>query len=178
MHECNACKEKDFIIKQQQQLIDELMNHPTILAGIKGEKLILDLTGGKFTPKGASHDLSTPSGLKVEVKLSRVTHPVKGHQCARWVWGGLLRKKGEKDYDILVLLGEKDGKIHKVEDDGSSFIFFILSKEDVKKVIRNTKGRGNISLNIVPNPASWKHHVRNLWEFRVTYHEALEFLAI
>jgi hypothetical protein len=173
---CKKCKEKDEIIKQQQRLIDELLNHPTMLAGIRGEKLILDITQGIPTKRGTSFDLKTPSGMKVEVKYSRVTYPVIGHPCKRWVWGGLLRKKGEKDYDILVLLGEKDGKFHKFEDDGSSFVFFILTKSDVKKVIRNKKGRGNISLNLNPNPISWKSHERNLWKYRVSPKEAKKFL--
>ena len=104
--------------------------------GLKGERLICDLTGSIATKLNASFDLTSRSGLKVEVKLSKLHTPVKtAPNTKRWTWTKPLGwlDKG-KDYDYLILLGEKDHRYQELYLDDSPYVAFIVPLKDVPAI--------------------------------------------
>lgn len=154
--------------------LDELLQHHTILAGLKGEKLILEIAKGSTTKKNASYDIRLSSGGKVEVKYSRTSEPNPGTPTCRWVWNGLAGERQGKDYDVLVLIGDKDGAYHKFEEDESSFVYFILNKGDVSKIMNPGGRRGWVALNI--NPSTTRSiYSKQLWQYKVSAQQARDF---
>jgi hypothetical protein len=87
--------------------LDFLKIHPTIAQGIKGETLIGQLVDGVVTAYADSYDVLTPTGLRIEVKYSKLNHPMKVAPTKRWNWGKPLGwlDKG-KDYHYLPLRDE------------------------------------------------------------------------
>src|SRR5271154_2533427 len=72
--------------------------------GVPAEDLVAEMTGGKRTEGYKdSHDVTTQKGNRIEVKLSKV-HAQKFTSTKRWTWDSVL---GSKEYDFLVLAGEK-----------------------------------------------------------------------
>ena len=89
MH-CKGCRDRDDKIHLLEQAnnalstkLAELLQHQTMLSGIKGEKLILAIVKGMSTGRGAPHDIKLSGGEKVEVKYSRITEPVPGSPTRR-----------------------------------------------------------------------------------------------
>src|SRR6202453_2369764 len=73
--------------------------------GVPAEVLVAQMTGGKRTGGYKDlHDVTTKKGNRIEVKLSKV-HDYKSSKTKRWVWDNVA---GPKEYDFLVLAGEKD----------------------------------------------------------------------
>jgi len=185
---CKGCQDRDKRIRllnlqisilqesnrNLSRKLNELLKHDTMLAGLKGEKLILDIAKGTSTKRGTPYDIKLHNGLKVEVKYSRVTEPVHGSTCRRWVWNGVIGEKHAKDYDILVLIGEKDGEYHKFEDDNSNFVYFILKKDDIRKMVVPGGKRGWIALNLNPNTTR-SPFSKFLWKYKMAANKAIDF---
>lgn len=151
----------------------ELLTHSTMAAGIKGEKLIIDIAQGTKAKKNAPHDIKLKDGSKVEVKYSRLTYPVNSSSSCRWVWNGILGERKEKDYDYLVLIGDKDNIYHKYEDDDSPYVYFLLRKKDVAQIIALGGRRGFIFLTILPHKT--RSVCKNLWKFKKSATEMRKF---
>lgn len=185
---CNGCQDRDNrirllehqirILQQSNQnlsrRLEELLKHPTMLAGIKGEKLILEIAKGTTTKRGAPYDIRMHYGAKVEVKYSRITEPKPGSPTKRWVWSGLLGERDGKNYDILVLIGDKDGEYHNFEEDDSNFVYFILNKDDIRKMTVSGNKRGWVALNLNPRKG-WSAAKKSLWKFKMSAKGAKEF---
>ena len=89
-----------------------MKSHPTLVAGMKGEVLVSDLTGGYLTSYAATHDITLKNEAKIEVKFSNHRPDRNSRnipQRNRWAWNkpeGHLNRG--KDYDFLLLVGNKD----------------------------------------------------------------------
>lgn len=123
-------------IRALEREVEFLRNHPTLAQGLKGERLICELTGSIATQLNASFDLTSKIGLKIEVKLSKLHTPVKAApNTKRWTWtkpmGWLDRGK---DYDYLILLGEKDFRYQEQYLDDSPYIAFVVPLKEVPTV--------------------------------------------
>lgn len=97
--------------------------------GVPAEELVAQMTGGKRTGRYKElYDITTENGTRIEVKLSKVD------KTKRWVWDNIL---GRKEYDYLVLAGEKDKRwleqYPKLE-----YVFFLVPRNAVTDV--NSKG--------------------------------------
>lgn len=57
--------------------LDFLKTHPTITQGIKGETLVAKLVGGSATSYSDSYDVTTSTGLRIEVKYRKLNQPMK-----------------------------------------------------------------------------------------------------
>lgn len=117
--------------------IDFLKTHPAIAQGIKGETLVYNIIGGEITPYTDSHDITLGNGAKIEVKFSKVVNPRKGEVTRRWSWSNLLgwRDKG-KDYDFLLLVGDKDPRfLSQYPSDGSPYVFFLIPLGNVPEIL-------------------------------------------
>ncbi|RLB11106.1 MAG: hypothetical protein DRG39_04805 [Deltaproteobacteria bacterium] len=184
---CVECKKRDKKIKilqhqlsifkqkcrELQNKLNELIAHPTMLAGIRGEELIANIAKAARAKQGAPYDIKLKNGEKVEVKFSKITYPNRTNS-KRWVWNGITGERGDKGYDYLVLIGEKDNEYYKYEDDNSNYIFFLLRKKDIKQVIAPRGKRGYIFLNILPQTTR-SPYGKKLWEFKVSKEEIYNF---
>ncbi|QXB53466.1 hypothetical protein [Aeromonas sp. FDAARGOS 1415] len=131
-------------VKQLENEIAFLRTHPVFLQGLKGESIVSKLTGGAFTEFAASHDLKIGSTVKVEVKFSKLNTPNKGRDTRRWNWSKLLGWKDKgKDYDFLVLVGEKDWRYPEQYLDQSPYVFFLIPKAQISEIITRGKAIGS-----------------------------------
>ena len=124
-------------IVQLEFEIDFLKTHPSIAQGIKGETLVYNIIGGEITPYAAPHDVTLGNGAKIEVKFSKRNLPSKGAVTRRWNWSNLLGwcDKG-KDYDFLLLIGDKDPRfLSQYPSDGSPYVFFLIPLGNVPEIL-------------------------------------------
>jgi len=116
-----------------------LKTHPALLQGLRGETLVAQLTGGALTKYAAGHDVELDNSVRVEVKFSKLNKPDPRAATRRWNWSKPLgwRDKG-KDFDFLLLIGEKDRNFLEQYPDDSPFVFFLIPRGHMQKVV--TKG--------------------------------------
>src|SRR5690348_1780583 len=85
-----------------------LKSHATLVRGMQGETLICKILNGQLTEKMASADVVANSIVRVEVKSSSLRRPQLASKRLRWQWSKPLGENNYgKDYDFLVLLGDK-----------------------------------------------------------------------
>ena len=124
--------------------LDFLKKHPVVLAGIKGEKLVCDLVGGKLTSFAESFDI-TAGKCKIEVKYSNLGIPVQGSATRRWSWSKTLGWKDKgKDYDYLILIGEKDYRFPDQYLDTAPYVCFFIPRKDVEMLMFKGASIGGI----------------------------------
>jgi hypothetical protein len=92
--------------------------------GVVGEQYIANLVSGRVTITNARHDVITPSGHHLEVKIGKLRFPVRGKPTRQWAWRTLLGEDGQKTYDSLILLGPVDERFRRPAD-GPYVIFDI-----------------------------------------------------
>jgi hypothetical protein len=134
-----------------------LKSHPVLLAGLRGEQIICQAVNGVPTSYAASYDVALRCGKMIEVKYSNLHVPNKGRPMKRWNWSKPLGSLDRgKDYDYLVLVGEKDARFKNQYLDDTPFVYFLIPVMQVKSVM--TKGvlaGGNIQISTdIKNVAS------------------------
>jgi hypothetical protein len=113
-----------------------LRTHPTIMQGIKGETLVASLTGGIITEYAAKHDIELNNEVTIEVKFSKLNTPVKGAKTRRWNWSKLLGWKDKgKDFDFMLLIGEKDPRYSEQYLDSSPYVYLLIPKEKIHEIL-------------------------------------------
>jgi hypothetical protein len=136
-------------VDQLEREVAFLRTHPVFVQGLKGETLVATLSSGKLTEFAASHDVVTGTNLKVDVKFSKLNVPYKGAKMRRWNWSKPLGWKDKgKDFDYLLLVGEKDWANAVQYPDDGPYVFFLLPKDKVAEVV--TSGAaigGNVQIN-------------------------------
>jgi hypothetical protein len=148
-------------IRQLEREVEFLRFHPALSQGLKGERLICDLTEGLVTKLNSSFDLTSKSGLKVEIKFSKLHTPEKAApNTKRWTWSKPLGwlDKG-KDYDYLILVGEKDDRYPQQYLDASPYVAFMIPIGLVPNIATSGRAIGanvNLTTNLrsVRSPAS------------------------
>ena len=99
--------------------------------GVPAEVLVAQMTGGKRTEGYKDlHDVTSPRGSRIEVKLSKV-HDLKYTKTKRWTWDRLL---GPKQYDYLVLAGEKDAQWSEEYPADLVYVFFLVPRSEVNDI--------------------------------------------
>ncbi len=99
--------------------------------GVPAEVLVAQMTGGKRTEGYKdSHDVITKKGTHIEVKLSKV-HEYTSTKTKRWTWDRVL---GLKDYDYLVLAGEKDDLCCEEYPPDLIYVFFLVPRSKVNDI--------------------------------------------
>jgi hypothetical protein len=89
------------------------------------------------------HDVTTRSGHRLEVKLSHLNSPTSS-STLRWNWERPLGRNETKEYDFLVLVGEKDPRYEAQYPTGLPYVCFMVPKREVNTI----KSIGNcIALN-------------------------------
>lgn len=135
--ELEHCRSRCILLERE---VEFLRLHPTISQGLKGERLVCQLTGGMLTKYAEKYDVALPNLATVEVKHSKLNIPVHGSSTRRWNWSKPLGHldKG-KEYDFLILLGEKDERYPEQYVDDSPFVCFLVPRDIVPSL--STKGR-------------------------------------
>ncbi len=119
--------------------VELLKTHPTLAQGLKGETLIAQLTGGELTGYAGACDVVIDGEVKIEVKFSKLNVPAPGSSTRRWNWSKPLGWKNRgKDFDFLLLVGDKDPRFPTQYPDDSPYVFFLLPRNEVEAVM--TKG--------------------------------------
>ncbi len=158
-NECSNC----LSLKEELKLLEsELQNlkskiawheqHPTLSSGIRGETLIFNIGIMRFAPKNASYDLKHKH-LKIEVKFSKLGD--NGRGILRWTWGKIFGEAGNKKYDRLILIGDRDNRFtDQYKDSNCPYVIFDIPFESAKN-FTNPGGNAHsiIRLNSNPNPA-------------------------
>jgi len=121
-----------------KERVDFLEGIPTLRAGIKGERLIAQMLDGRLTVHTAPSDVILTSGIRIEVKYSRLTTPNrKFTNSKRWNWAHPLGTYGGKAYDRLLLIGEADPRFRAYyKDPASPYVFLDLAFAVVQEINR------------------------------------------
>jgi hypothetical protein len=169
--------ENEYAVAKAQ--LDFLKSHKTLAAGVAGETLIAAALNGTTMKFGAPHDvLASDNVTKVEVKLAKLNLAVRGQPTMRWNWGKISGESGNKDYDYIILIGEKDPRFSSLYlDKNSPYVFFLLTMEQALQItIPQNGGRyRGIQLTTDPSPRTSKASVL-FTEFQTTYEDlALRF---
>lgn len=165
MRAVQALKEQIQILKNENASLRAKVaffeNHPTIAQGIKGERIIAKIVPGDLTTHNQSFDFAASRrSLKLEIKFSRLNNAVrriKTKPTFRWAWAKPLGESGQKVFDRLILVGEKNAE-HKdlYLDKNSPYVFFdIPYKEILSLTIRTNSGRYR-SIQLTSNPKTAK----------------------
>ena len=124
--------------------LEYLKTHPTISQGMKGETLTAKLLQGVVTSYGSQWDVTLSSGQKIEVKFSKLNTPNLQGKSRRWNWSKIFGESNKgKDFDWLLLIGDKDPRYPNQYLDDSPYVFFLIPQGRVEELI--TKA-GRVSL--------------------------------
>lgn len=138
-------------IAKLREKIEYLESHPSIAAGMQGEKLILDCIGGELTEYAAPYDLELVGGIRIEIKRSRLG-PVskKAPNTLRWAWSNLLGSSSKgKRYDYLLLIGDRDYRYKSCYLVDAPYVFFLIPMARVPQVVG--KNRRNTQIHLTTN---------------------------
>jgi hypothetical protein len=136
--------------------IEFLKTHPTLVQGMKGETLIAKITGGVLGAYADTYDLVVGETIKVEVKFSKLNTPVAGSSTRRWNWSKPLGWKDKgKDYDFLLLVGNKDPRFLRQYLDDSPYVYFLVPRTKVTGIMNSGEAIG-ANVQIITNLAKAK----------------------
>jgi hypothetical protein len=111
--------------------------------GVPAEIFVAELTDGKRTRYKDRHDVTTKSGQRLEVKQSHLNAPGPSN-TRRWNWDRLLGLNETKEYDFLVLMGDKDPRFDAQYPADLPWVCFLVPRRDVG----NIRSRSNcVALN-------------------------------
>jgi hypothetical protein len=100
--------------------------------GVPAEDFIAELTHGQRSRYKDGHDITTEGGHRLEVKSSSL-HSPSSSKTLRWTWDNLLGLHQTKQYDFLVLVGEKDPRYEEQYPE-LPYVCFLVPKRDVDTI--------------------------------------------
>jgi len=142
--------------------VEFLRLHPKLAQGMKGERFICEITGGVATKLNAQFDITIQGCLKLEVKFSKLNTP-STQSTRRWTWSkpmGWLDKG--KDYDFLLLVGEKDYRFGAQYLDDSPYVVFLIPAAKVPAIVVSGKTIGanvNLTTNFLTVHSTAGRHI-------------------
>lgn len=133
--------------------VEFLKTHPSIAQGMRGETLVARITEGVIGAYSDQYDILVGQRVKVEVKFSKLNSPNSGATTKRWNWSKPLGWKDKgKDYDFLLLVGEKDPRFPAQYLDDSPYVFFLVPHSEVLTVMNSGAAIG-ANVQIISNLA-------------------------
>lgn len=109
-----------------------MKSHDRFMQCLRGEMVVRKLTGGELTGYTDSYDVLVGDEIKIEVKFSHLNTPVASSPTRRWNWSAPMGwQDGGKEYDFLLLVGDKDRRFDEYVVDDSPFVYFLLPKKEV-----------------------------------------------
>jgi hypothetical protein len=161
-------------IEHLKQQVLFLTRHTTIAQGIKGETISASITNAIRQNYGSAFDLLAKNNIRIEVKFSKISQRSYLHHQKRWAWGKIFGQSGQKDFDFILLVGEKDMRFADVYRDSEGvFVIFCIPKIDItEKHIYASKGTAFIQLNTNPSDGKYRQYFRK-YEMTVSEIERL-----
>lgn len=158
--------------------ISFLKTHPVFVKGFKGEQLVCDLTSGSLTSFAVGHDVVLKNGSKIEVKYSKLVIPNLNGTSRRWQWSKPLgfMDKG-KDYNFLLLVGDKDYRFQEQYLDESPYVFFLIPIENVKSLMSFGKAIGSSILLTTKFSTYRSEKAKQILKYMVAEQEINKVLA-
>jgi hypothetical protein len=136
--------------------VEFLKTHPSIAQGMRGETLVAKITEGIIGAYADEHDILVGQRVKVEVKFSKLNSPNPRATTRRWNWSKPLGWKDKgKDYDFLLLVGEKDLRFPTQYLDESPYVFFLVPHSEAVTVMSSGAAIGG-NVQIISNLAKAK----------------------
>lgn len=135
-----------------QRRVEFLEHHPSLRAGLAGERLVIELVRGKPTPLVCDHDVVIQrKGLRLEIKTSHlnVADRKRDTGTQRWSWRHVLGNSGEKKFHRLILVGDVDERFRGLYSDPKSpFVFFDISRRTAERLAqRGVEGMIQLTSN-------------------------------
>ncbi len=149
LHEQIRLLEREAALLREER--DFFRRTPTLARGLKGEMLIVELSGGVPTGYKDPHDVTVASGARLEVKYSHVNVPNKS-KTRRWNWQGVLGRANNKKYDYLVLVGEKGPRHDDQYPHDLAVVCFLVPRSDVDHIKTGTDIAINTNLETIRAP--------------------------
>ena len=141
-------------VLRQKAKVGFLEHHPSLQAGLAGERLIIRMVRGKPTALVCDHDVVTPeSGKLLEIKMSHlnVSDRKRDTGTQRWSWRHVLGNAGKKKFHRLILVGDVDERFHELyKDPRSPYVLFDLSRRTAERLMHQGN-EGMIQLTSNPN---------------------------
>jgi hypothetical protein len=142
--------------------LESLRLDPTLARGLKGETYIASLTGGDLTSYGDSYDVILTNGVQLEVKQCNKPYRPSSSITKRWNWYHVLGTSGRKEYDYLVLLGEKDPRYVDQYPADIPLVIFLIPRSAVNLLaVKGTQIAINTNLKTAraPKALELKRHL-------------------
>ena len=153
----NACEEDLGNLRKKVAFFE---NHPSISRGIRGETLVASLVNGHISRGYSSYDVTSGKRLLTfEVKYSRLNVAVKGQPTKRWNWAKPFGEAGNKEYDRLILIGDKDSRYTNAYlDKLSPYIIFDVPFKEVSQLVTKASRHGfpKAHITLTTNPMTAK----------------------
>lgn len=147
---------EDEVLRLQHR-VEFLEHHPSLRAGLAGERLVIELVRGKPTPLVCGHDVIIQrKGLRLEIKTSHlnVADRKRDTGTQRWSWRHVLGNAGKKKFHRLILVGDVDERFRELYPDPKSpFVFFDISRKTAERLAQ--KGSEGM-IQLTSNPATVK----------------------
>lgn len=140
-------------------------NHPNIASGIRGESLISNLVSGVETSFNAPFDIETSTGIRIEVKYSKLNlaNRKQTSTTKRWSWKNIFGSGGQKRYDRLILIGESDpSHYQKYLQPESPYVIFDIGFEEVMELTSSTEHCQRL-IQLSTNPTSVRSRAKSLF---------------
>jgi hypothetical protein len=122
-----------------EQQVSFLRTHKTLQTGMTGETIIAKAVKGAVTAYAGSYDVQIGE-QQLEVKFSTLLRSgLLTGDSTRWAWLKLLGEGGNKKYDFLVLVGEKDLRWRAYYLDKSTpYVFFLIPRDEVASLMHQS----------------------------------------
>ena len=145
-------------------------NHPSISDGIRGESLVASLVNGLIIGGCSPYDVISNRDVRIEVKFSRLN--VVGQTTKRWNWAKPFGGSGNKVYDRLLLIGEKDDRYTDLYlDPQSPYILFDVPFKEVSLLTTKASRHGfaGAHITLTTNPRKAKSRASLLFrDYQIT----------
>jgi hypothetical protein len=169
-----ALRNEHAALRKNIQALEEkvafLTQHNTLAAGISGETLISKIVNGHMTSYAASFDVVDGEGRRIEVKYSRMNSAQKGADTKRWCWGKIFGEGGHKDFDYMLLMGDKNERWRgSYKDAEGPFIFFCIPFDRVAELTMSMNAGRYRAIQLTSNPQTAKSRAARLFtQYQVT----------
>ncbi len=125
-----------------KQKLSCLLNHPTLARGMRGESIIAQCVSGVLTQHNSTYDVTvngTQSRLEVKYSGLNASHggrgsPDKGN--LRWGWAKPFGETGNKLFERLILVGDKDPRYLEQYKDAESPYTNINGRERPQRIMK------------------------------------------
>lgn len=153
--ERDLLRNKVAVLTKKLALLDK---HKALAKGMRGESLVASWVNGVVTTHNAGHDVELNGTLiKLEIKYSglnvAVLGRVAGRETLRWAWSKPFGESGNKVYDRLILVGDKDPRyVEQYKDIDCPYLLFDVPFPEIMPLSMQTNSGRYRSIQLTSNP--------------------------